>query len=681
MLKLAIGSALLVTATQVVAVSLGATQGSVIIGRPLDLLVQSSITASEAASGLCLEAEVLYGDTRVPATAITTGIHQTGGEGAGALRIRSTDPVNEPIVTLILRAGCTTSFRRSYTLLADEEPRVPAALQPTTVQQTVVPRPAGPAVPIPAPQSASATSVPSTVAPSQASASDDLLPETPIRLSEPAPRPAGVTRILSKSRPQPTVYPAEAAPQVAPQVTGSVEQPSSAAQTRTRLQLDPVDMSSRSGVPSETETPGETSQSGPVTPSESGQAEPVASESDRQLALQQEVEALRAEQERMRLAIETLNNQLRDAQSSQSSIPWLYGASVLAFLLLVGYWFALRSRRRNEIPTADKNDRPWWESVLPAIPTQAAETRAGSSESPPAAESRSAAPASVVVGNPSGGRADWSSESIEEMEEAAGRESMLREVAVAPLALERLQDLWQQVEFCESIGQYRDAMSALQAFVTDGPRASEAPYLMWLKIAYRFGTEADHSLASSFYESHFQRPAPVLAAIESPLGLDDDASCVQSLGREWPNHVAREVLVASLCSQPGDLKGTLTVRTLQAFDDLIMLIGMLDILPTVGVAPSEPVAAQKNAMLEDLEWAFPTWESVADMPVFAKSETGPMQDVELPALSSPPEAKPVQSVKPAPQGLDFDLFLLEPHNENPAGEDPAGGERKVRVQP
>lgn len=133
MLKLAMVSALLVTATQVVAVSLGATQGNVIIGRPLDLLVPSSITASDAASGLCLEAEVLYGDTPVPATAITTGIHQTGGEGAGALRIRSTDPVNEPIVTLILRAGCTTSFRRSYTLLADEEPRVPAALQPTMV--------------------------------------------------------------------------------------------------------------------------------------------------------------------------------------------------------------------------------------------------------------------------------------------------------------------------------------------------------------------------------------------------------------------------------------------------------------------------------------------------------------------------------------------------------------------
>jgi hypothetical protein len=199
MLKLAMAGALLVTATQVVAVSLGATQGSVIIGRPLDLLVQTSITASEVASGLCLEAEVLYGDTRVPAAAITTGIHQIGGEGSGALRIRTTDPVNEPIVTLILRAGCTSSFRRSYTLLADEEPRTPVALAPTTVQPPLPPRPPRPSVPILASVSASATAVPSPVALSPATEPDNLLPETPIRLSEPAPRPAAVTRMLSKN--------------------------------------------------------------------------------------------------------------------------------------------------------------------------------------------------------------------------------------------------------------------------------------------------------------------------------------------------------------------------------------------------------------------------------------------------------------------------------------------------
>ncbi|MCD8514682.1 MAG: hypothetical protein LRY31_01310 [Burkholderiaceae bacterium] len=148
MLKLAMGSALLLTATQVVAVSLGATQGSVIIGRPLDLLVQSSITAADASAGLCLNAEVLYGDTRIAPTAITTAIDQIGSEGRGRIRITVDQPVNEPIVTLVLRAGCTTTFRRSYTLLADVEPALAAAAVAAAAPLRLTPAPIRPAAPV-----------------------------------------------------------------------------------------------------------------------------------------------------------------------------------------------------------------------------------------------------------------------------------------------------------------------------------------------------------------------------------------------------------------------------------------------------------------------------------------------------------------------------------------------------
>ncbi len=89
MLKLAVGSALLVTVTQGWAVSLGAIQGNVIIGRPLEVMVQSSIDASEAAAGLCLEAEVIYGDNRVSASAVTAAIHRIGAEGTGMSRSAS----------------------------------------------------------------------------------------------------------------------------------------------------------------------------------------------------------------------------------------------------------------------------------------------------------------------------------------------------------------------------------------------------------------------------------------------------------------------------------------------------------------------------------------------------------------------------------------------------------------
>ena len=55
MLKLAVGSALLVTVTQTLALTLGPTQGDVIIGRPFDVLVQSRIDPNLAGTDLCLQ--------------------------------------------------------------------------------------------------------------------------------------------------------------------------------------------------------------------------------------------------------------------------------------------------------------------------------------------------------------------------------------------------------------------------------------------------------------------------------------------------------------------------------------------------------------------------------------------------------------------------------------------------
>jgi pilus assembly protein FimV len=215
-------------------------------------------------------------------------------------------------------------------------------------------------------------------------------------------------------------------------------------------------------------------------------------------------------------------------------------------------------------------------------------------------------------------------------------------------------------------------MNALKAFVTDGPRASEAPYLMWLKIASQFGTDADRTAATSFYESHFQRLAPSLTAIESPLGLDDDASCVQSLVREWPSEAARQVLLAALSSQPGEVKGALRVRTLRAFDDLVMLAGMLDNLASSDPTPVNEMPLDTGVMLEELDTVYPPWEAAHEVSPVAKPAPGAMLDLDLSGMSDPPVAKPVQPTRPAPQAVDFDLFELEPKKEKPAGEDSKG---------
>ena len=676
MLKLAMGSALLVTATQVVAVSLGATQGNVIIGRPLDLLVQTSITAAEAATGLCVDAEVLYGDIRVAPTAVSTAIQQIGADGSGFLRIQAREPVNEPIVTVVVRAGCTTSFRRSYTLLADVEPQAPAAAPAGSVRlapaPTVRTAPVAPAAAAPAgPVSAGRVAAP----PAQpAGAGEGLVKETPIRLSAPAPRPAAVTRMISKTRPLPTVAPGTESTAAGREAAGAVSPAPNDAPPGPRLQLEPVEMPSTSPGPA-----APTEAGGPVTMGQAPDGSVVAEGAPAQApvsappeALQQELEALRAEQERMRLALETMNAQLREAQATAQPSMLVYGLGGLSLLLLGGLWYALRSRRQAAESALDRNTVPWWESALPDTPSQTGSNGAATSGTPPVA-SGTAAAAAKASPTPAVATTAWSDDPVEGMEVAEGRESMFREVPVSPLDIERLQDVWQRVEFCESIGQHADGMEALRDFLTDAPRCSEGPYLQWLKLAHDVGTDADRLAAARFYETHFQRIAPGPAGFDAVLGVEDDAALVKALVRDWPEPAARVTLLAALSSQPGSAQTPLAVRSLRAFDDLVMLVGVLDHVEAMGdegtssvpVAGSTAVAAGMagGTAVDDADEAFPAWQTAAEV----TPTSPPMLDFELPTTFAPSPPAPATAEPSGPKPLDFDFgaFELEPREDKP----------------
>ncbi|WP_180683330.1 type IV pilus assembly protein FimV [Tepidicella baoligensis] len=618
MLKLGMGSVLLATTTQVVAVSLGATQGNVIIGRPLDILIQSSIDASEAAAGLCLEAEVIYGDMRVAATAITAEIHRVGTGGAGALRVRATEPVNEPIVTVTIQVGCQTPFRRSYTLLADVEPRLatpaPAASGPVLVQRP----PAPAAAPVEGLAPVRVAGQPSTAAATPARSADSaaLQPETPIRLSAPAPRPAAVTRMLSKTRPLPVVAPPPV--QDDPRhAAGTVTLPQDEPAAGSRLQLDPVDMPSA----------GAASDSGSAPMTSDAPVPTVAAVEPN--PLQQELEALRAEQERLRLALETMNAQLRAAeQAQQGSSALVYGLGGLSLLLLAGLWYAWRTWRRSaaSAPVAV----PWWESSLPQ-PAQTAPAGPPGEVSPP--------------------------DGMDGLEVADARESMFHEVPVAPLDLAALEDTWQQARFCESIGQFQEAMAALSAFVSDSPRASEAPYLLWLQLAQLHGSENDRSAAQRFYETHFQRLVPERAQFSASRHLDEDTAFIQALVREWPRAAAGDLLARALASQPGAADSPLTVRTLAAFDDLLMLRGVWELREACSDTPQQETALPVT-----------DWKSVTELSPRpgGAAAAAPMLDFELPSappLSGADESSgSPTSEKREDHTLDFDVgsFELEP---------------------
>jgi pilus assembly protein FimV len=315
------------------ALSLGLLQGSAVIGRPLALAVQIQAEAGEDLAALCLEAEVYHADTRQDPRSVRI---QTDTAQPALVRISSASRVDEPVVTLLLRAGCAQKTTRRYVLLADPpaEPLAPGAVAVIPLPQTAE---------VAAPTPAASAAVPSA-------------PEAPA--SAPAATQGGRPAALAPVRTA-----------VAPERIGSAVSPAGGslrpATSGPRLTLSPPRPPA-----SPTSSPG-ISPSAPAlaTPplaatsaaDAAAAAQALAEEKIRQLERDMKAaQALAARQEAGLLALQT---RLNKAEAERFPVEVLYAlvALVLACLTVVG-WLWSRLRRLQ----ADSGE--WWSNSVMTQP-------------------------------------------------------------------------------------------------------------------------------------------------------------------------------------------------------------------------------------------------------------------------------------------------------------------------
>ncbi len=155
-----VGIALVCAAIGSSALTLGRLRGAALLGQPLDVVIAVQAGPDEDVAGLCFEAEVFYADARVDPSRVRVKVEPAVQAQGPTIRVSSSVKIDEPVVTVNLRAGCTQKTSRRYVVLAelasDAADPPPATALPAP---SAAPMPGLPAAPGAVPRALAATGV------------------------------------------------------------------------------------------------------------------------------------------------------------------------------------------------------------------------------------------------------------------------------------------------------------------------------------------------------------------------------------------------------------------------------------------------------------------------------------------------------------------------------------------
>ncbi len=416
------------------ALGLGRLQGTALIGRPLDVSVQIQTDPGEDGAALCLEAEVFHADARQDQRLVRVTLEAVQAGQIAKARIVSATPIDEPVVTVLLRAGCAQKTTRRYVLLADPPAEGLTPLVPLVATATLV----EPALLASAPATV-ATATPVVSGPAAGLTSQPLAPTTPAATAA-LPLVPVAKPVSAPILPKPVAAPVT--PPVTPQVTPpAANLPARAAPpTGPRLTLSPA--------------------LAPASAAVLAVAAPVAVDAVAQKiqALERDMKAALARSARLEASLTDMKSRLQQAESQSWPSELLYGlvALVLASLLAVALLWA-RLRRLQ----ADRGE--WWSH---SVMTQTEPAADLDRSMPPIMTPSLAAATTAVASQPSPAPAPASVQSVEGQPEPIQAATEPAQESVANLAepavagAEPSLDLDNLIDFDPSQGKQRPAASS-----------------------------------------------------------------------------------------------------------------------------------------------------------------------------------------------------------------------------
>lgn len=561
-----------VAASQACALSLGNSLGQVQLGEPLNLVFKVQPDDGQTVESSCITAAVWMGDDSLsPSNVLVTPQSTT-------LRVRTTQVVHEPLVTVKLTAGCAGSVVRSYTLFADPPSAMAATVAPIDLSKLqVTPRPA-----------ARTTS---------AAANAPARPARPARkVTKRVVKPAAAAPAASAAAAAPAAAPAPASPAVAAPAPSAAEP---AATTQPRLRMEPLEgLVSPQAAP---ETPASTE---PAEPRIDAQTQALLDTNAQRLqTLEQQLQGLQSQLKNNQTELLKLHTQL--ARAEQQGLPaWVHVLlGLLALSLACIAWLLQRIKQERQ-----NSQHAWAETVLAAAhpataPAEAEPQAAPAPETarvprvtppqPEPAEPLVAATATAMAPPPAVPAPEEAL--LPEPAQAQELHSPVVEDAphpapVAPpdtslaemLTAQALFDVQEQAEFYASIGENDQAIDILQSHIAQHQASSPLAYLELLQLLYRLSRTEAYEQTREQFQAHFNVQVPSFQGF-SRKGRDLWSGYPEVLGKIealWPTDDVQPLLRSLIVHTPASIQADSGVKfDLAAFDDLLMLYNVAQTTP------------------------------------------------------------------------------------------------------
>ena len=596
------GLALLCAAGASHGLALGTLSGAAWIGRPLDLVIAVQGAVGEDALASCFEVEVFHGDSRQESSRVSVSTRTGAQSQATEIRIASIASVDEPVVSVQVRATCSQKVSRHYVLLADMPREIDLATAPreasTTLTQLARLDPAPTLSPAPGVAAAApvgATTRPASTTPPDQSATAPVAPvaATPVA-AKPTPVPAS-----ARKRP---VVKSSAAPRRA--LAGPPREPGKPAAPRARLVLDSLELLSDRVASLESAT------AEALKPDLSTDASKVQS-------LEADVKALLALAAKNEASLIDLKARLQQAEAERMPKELVYGLIALALAGLVawGLW-SRRQRQRHSGAWNSFQARPEPPESSP-VPLPVPVARPATAPSPvedsvaskaarlqalSAMLDRSGPPSEVDVS-----LIEMSESNFDTLMKSGTPQNAIRvpspartarpaDVATPPapaaggLSADAVFDIRQQAEFFVSLGQTDRAIRVLEGQISGSDAPNPLVYLDLMALLHVPSRKTDFRRVREDFNLLFNANAPEFAQFKDEgRGLEAYPEVLSAISALWPDPKVQAVIETCVhrdpwgsSSQPFDLA---------AFRDLLFLHAVAQTFAQLPAARTEPTPA------------------------------------------------------------------------------------------